>query len=352
MNPNEQTPASEPRPLRITALGGGHGLSASLGALRRVSDHLTAVVTVADDGGSSGRLRAAYDLLPPGDLRMALAALAGDSPRATLLRDTFQHRFPPGRDAHGAYAELTGHPVGNVLLAGLMLHTGDPVIALDTVAEMLELAPHTRVLPMAREPLDIAAQVHGLDDSHDLVTVRGQVEVATTRGQVVSVHLLPASPVACTEAVEAVESADALVLGPGSLFTSVLPHLLLPELRKAITASQATRVLVLNLVAQPGETDGFSPESHLEVLAALVPELSFDWVIAHNENARSFHGQDAGTRGTSANRAKRGLIGGLHAAADALGARVHLAPVARTDSPGVHDTTALADALRFVLENA
>jgi uncharacterized cofD-like protein len=351
-------PAAGPR---VVALGGGHGLAASLSALRLVTDHLTAVVTVADDGGSSGRLRASYDLLPPGDLRMALAALAGTSPAAELLRDTFQHRFPPGRDAHGAYAELAGHPVGNLLLAGLMLHTDDAVAALDTMARLLELGPQVRVLPMAREPLDIAAQVFGLDDSDDLVTVRGQVEVATTRGRVVSVHLLPANPVACAEAVEAVEQADAIVLGPGSLFTSVLPHLLLPELRKAITASAAKKVLVLNLVAQPGETDGFSPESHLEVLAALVPEVSFDWVIAGDEgvagtavpttlqNPSPDSDFSIADRTASTNGAKRGGIGGLHAAADALGARVHLAPVARTDSPGVHDTAALAAALHAVL---
>ena len=353
------------RPLRVVALGGGHGLSASLSALRLVTDHLTAVVTVADDGGSSGRLRAAYDLLPPGDLRMALTTLAADSPRAALLREVFQFRFPPGRDIHGAYAELTGHPVGNLLLAGLMLHTDDPIGALDTVGQLLGLPEHTRVLPMSREPLDIAAQVHGLDGTDALVTVRGQVEVATTRGRVLSVHLLPTNPAACPEAIEAIEGADAIVLGPGSLFTSVLPHLLLPGLRKAITASAATKVLVLNLVAQPGETDGFSPESHLEVIAALVPELTFDWVVAHAPEQRpsaddgpaeplvdrrdGSHFRRAGDQVVSEERVKRDLIGGLHAAADALGARVHLAPIARTDSPGVHDTAALAQALRSVL---
>jgi uncharacterized cofD-like protein len=362
--------AAPGRPLRVVALGGGHGLSASLSALRLVTDHLTAVVTVADDGGSSGRLRAAYDLLPPGDLRMALTTLAADTPQTTLLREVFQFRFPPGRDNHGAYAELTGHPVGNLLLAGLMLHTDDPIGALDTVGQLLGLPEHTRVLPMSREPLDIAAQVRGLeslDGTDSLVTVRGQVEVATTRGRVLSVHLLPANPPACPEAIAAVEQADAIVLGPGSLFTSVLPHLLLPELRKAITASAATRVLVLNLVAQPGETDGFSPESHLEVIGALVPELTFDWVVAHAPEQRPWfdevpgqapedrrdasHVRRAGDQVVSEERVKRGLIGDLHVAADALGARVHLAPIARTDSPGVHDTAALAQALRSVLVN-
>jgi len=341
------------RARRIVALGGGHGLSASLSALRDVTEFLTAVVTVADDGGSSGRLRAAYDdLLPPGDLRMALTALAGRSPRAQLLRDTFQRRFGAGRDV-SAGTELAGHPVGNLLLAGLMLETGDPVAALDAAGELLEVGPGVRVLPMAREPLDIAARVYGAAGDDDLITVRGQVEVATTSGRVVSVELVPPSPVACVEAVAAVEQADAIVLGPGSLFTSVLPHLLMPELRKAIAASSAMKVLILNLVAQPGETDGFSAESHLEVLGALIPELTFSWVIAHDGSTddRAFPGaaQRFSDPDRSTDGAKRGLIGDLHTAAESLGARVHLAPVARADSPGVHDTAALTEALRFVL---
>jgi uncharacterized cofD-like protein len=324
--------------LRAVALGGGHGLAASLQALRRLTDAVTAIVTVADDGGSSGRLRASYGMLPPGDLRMALAALAGSSPQASLLRDAFQHRFPAENVPHGGYAGLGGHPVGNLLLAGLLQHTQDPVLALETMGRLLELPESTRVLPMSTEPLDITAEVAGLAPGGGTVTVRGQVEVATTRGRVVTVQLLPPDPASCPEALAAIETADDLVLGPGSLFTSLLPHLLLPELRKAVTASAARRILVLNLMAQPGETDGFSPESHLEVLGALVPELSLDWVVA-----------DSGAVGY-AEQAKRGLMDGLHAAADALGARVHLASLTRDGSPGVHDTAALAGAIRSVVE--
>lgn len=329
----------------VVALGGGHGLSATLQAMRRVTDALTAVVTVADDGGSSGRLRAGYDLLPPGDLRMALAALAGDSPQARLLRDTFQHRFPAERPTRGGYAGLAGHPVGNLVLAGLLQVTDDPVAALEAAGRLLELPPRTRVLPMSTLPLDIAAEVGGLHPDGRTTTVRGQVEVATTRGRVITVDLLPPDPPACRPALEAVAAADALVLGPGSLFTSLLPHLLLPELRKAITAARATRILVLNLAAQPGETDGFSPESHLEVLGALVPELRLDWIVA-DETAVSGEAHHTGARTTGASR---DLIGGLHAAADMLGARVHLASLSRVASPGVHDPAALFRAFAEVL---
>jgi uncharacterized cofD-like protein len=306
-------------------------LAASLGALRQVTTELTAVVTVADDGGSSGRLRASYDLLPPGDLRMALAALAADTPHVRLLRDTLQHRFGPENGPDG-YGGLAGHAVGNLLLAGLMQRSADPVAALAAVARLLELPAGTSVLPMACEPLDIAAEVAGLGPGDALVTVRGQVEVATTRGRVIAVYLLPPDPEPCAQALTAIGQADALVLGPGSLFTSVLPHLLLPGLRKAVTAAPGRRVLVLNLIAQQGETAGFSPESHLEVLGALVPELGLDWVVA-----------DLSAVGGGGSE-----LGALRNAAQALGARVHLAPLARADHPGVHDADALAQALRTV----
>jgi uncharacterized cofD-like protein len=330
---------------RVVALGGGHGLSASLQALRQVTDALTAVVTVADDGGSSGRLRAGYDVLPPGDLRMALAALAGNSAQANLLRETVQHRFPAERPTHGGDAGLAGHAVGNLLLAGLFQVTGDPVAALDAAGRLLELPARTRVLPMSTTPLDIAAEVGGLRADGGTLTVRGQVEVATTVGRVLAVTLLPPDPPACPEAIAEIGAADALVLGPGSLFTSLLPHLLLPELRKAITAADATRILVLNLVAQPGETDGFTAESHLEVLGALVPELRLDWVIADRTATEGDPiSPDASTSGAS-----RGLMGGLHRAAEALGAQVHLASLSRAASPGVHDPAALARAFATVL---
>lgn len=321
---------------RVVALGGGHGLAASLLALRQVTDRLTAVVTVADDGGSSGRLRSAYGVLPPGDLRMALAALAGEAPAARLLRDTLQHRFPAGASP-AAEPGLAGHPVGNLLLAGLMQRTGDPVAALAAVAQLLELPPATRVLPMSCEPLDIAAEVGGLAPGGELVTVRGQVEVATTRGRVVAVHLLPPDPQPCPEALAALEEAEAVVLGPGSLFTSVLPHLLLPALRKAVTAAPGRRVLVLNLTPQRGETDGFSPESHLEVLGALVPELALDWVVADRSALAGWTGQ------------AQGRLSPLITAAETLGARVHLDDLARKGRPGVHDADSLARALRAVL---
>jgi uncharacterized cofD-like protein len=308
------------------ALGGGHGLAASLAALRQVTDRLTAVVTVADDGGSSGRLRAAYDLLPPGDLRMALAALAGTDSDSSRLRDMLQHRLPVGD------AGLAGHSVGNLLLAGLMQIGTDPVTALVTAGRMLGLAPGTQVLPMSTQPLDIEADVLGLDPAGPVV-VSGQVAVATTPGRVLTVRLVPAEAPACPEALTALTGADLVVLGPGSLFTSVLPHLIHPELGAAITASPALRVLVLNLTAQVGETEGFAPESHVEVLASHAPDLTIDVVVADVTAVLDRHG----------------LMGGLTAAAEDVGARLHLAPLARRDQRDQHDPTALAHAFEEIV---
>jgi uncharacterized cofD-like protein len=258
---------------RVVALGGGHGLAATLAALRHLTDRLTAVVTVADDGGSSGRLRREFGVLPPGDLRMALSALCDDGEWGRLWRDVLQHRFASAGALHG-------HAMGNLLILSLWELLGDTVEGLDWVARLL--GARGRVLPMAAVPLDIEASVLGVDpdDPAALTTVRGQVAVATTPGRVAGLHLMPQDPPACAEAVAAVRAADWVVLGPGSWFTSVLPHLLVPELSDALRETEGRRCVTLNLGPQPGETEGFSPETHLEVLAAHAPHLQVDAVLA------------------------------------------------------------------------
>ena len=308
---------------RVVALGGGHGLAASLAALRRLTPYVTAVVTVADDGGSSGRLRRELGVLPPGDLRMALAALAGDDDWGRTWAGLLQHRF-------GGTGALAGHPVGNLMLAGLAETLGDPVVALDTVARMVGAVG--RVLPMSPLPLEIAADVAGLDDTDParVCRIRGQVAVASTVGQVMAVSLVPPDPPACAEAVRAVLDAELVVLGPGSWFTSVLPHLLVPDLLAALAGTAARRVVALNLAAQPGETAGFSPQQHLEVLAAHAPGLRVDAVVAD----------------TDAVSDPRGLMSGV----SALGARLVLAPVAAGDGTPRHDPPRLAEAYRQVLD--
>ena len=257
----------------VVALGGGHGLFASLSALRRVTDRLTAIVTVADDGGSSGRLRRELGVLPPGDLRMALAALCGDDEWGSTWSEVVQHRFL-------SQGELHGHAVGNLLIVALWELLDDPVAGLDWMGRLLRAKG--RVLPMASVPLDIVAEVRGADPAapEAISKVRGQVACAKTPGKVLSVSLIPEDPPAGPEALRAVEEADWIIFGPGSWFTSVLPHLKVPELARALVRTKAKRLVALNLAPQPGENDDFSPQTHLEVLRAHAPELKVDVVLA------------------------------------------------------------------------
>lgn len=306
---------------RVVALGGGHGLAASLSALRRVTDRLTAVVTVADDGGSSGRLRRELGVLPPGDLRMALAALCGDDDWGSTWSRVVQHRF----SSHG---ELHQHSVGNLLIVALWELLGDSVEGLDWVARLL--GAKGRVLPMSVVPLDIEAVVrHPAGGSP--TSVHGQVAVATTTGSVEHVSLVPENPPACPQAVAAVREADWVVLGPGSWFTSVIPHLLVPELAAALTQTRARRLVALNLAPQPGETAGFSPEAHLEVLSGHAPGLRLDVVLADPKTVPD--------------------VVALEQAAAGFGARVVLAPVGQADGSPRHDPALLAAAYRDVLTN-
>jgi uncharacterized cofD-like protein len=302
---------------RAVALGGGHGLAASLSALRQVTGDLTAIVTVADDGGSSGRLRRDYGVLPPGDLRMALAALCRDDEWGTTWSKVVQHRF-------GGDHELAGHAVGNLLIVALWDLLGDTVAGLEWVGRLLGTGG--RVLPMAAVPLDIVAEVVGADPDRpdEISTVCGQAECASTPGQVRSITLLPPDPPAVPEAVRAVLDAQWVVFGPGSWFTSVLPHLLVPELASALHVTTARRLVVLNLAPQPGETEGFSPHKHLEVLAGHAPALSVDVVLADTKAA-----------GT-------GNLADLEKAAAMLGARLVTADVAAADGTPRHDPRLLA----------
>lgn len=318
------TPAA-PRPIgSLVALGGGHGLSATLRAGRLVADRVTAVVTVADDGGSSGRLRRELGILPPGDLRMALCALAEDDDEHDRLTRLFQHRY-------GGTGALAGHAVGNLVFAGLWELLGDPLEALEAVGSILGV--QGTVLPMSPVALDIAAEVVGLESDPRVVrTIVGQVAVATTPGSVRRVRLIPANPPVADGVVEAVEGADMIVLGPGSWFTSVIPNMLVPEIAYALAHTSAQKVLVLNLAPQPGETAGFSAEQHLHVLRQHAPNVDIDVILVDSRMQLS---------GTELEHLERAAAG--------LGAHVMTAKVARTGADGtmspVHDPALLAAAL-------
>ncbi len=258
---------------RVVALGGGHGLAASLTALRQVTRDLTAVVTVADDGGSSGRLREEFGVLPPGDLRMALAALCDEDLWGETWAKVLQHRF-------ASEGELDGHSTGNLLIVTVWDLLGDHVKGLDLVGQLL--GARGRVLPMALDPLVITATVQGADPAKpdEVTLVEGQVEVATTGGRLLEVGIQPQHPTPCPQALAAIAEADWVVLGPGSWYTSVIPHVLVPELREALCATPARVLVNLNLQAQEGETEGLSPADHYRVLLAHAPGLKVDTVLA------------------------------------------------------------------------
>jgi uncharacterized cofD-like protein len=278
------------------ALGGGHGLSVSLGALRQLGVEPTAVVTMADDGGSSGRLRRDLGLPPPGDLRMALLALA--APTAEI-RELFGYRFERG--------DLAGHNLGNLILASLTDLRGGFLEALEVASRWLGVLG--RVWPSTLVPVRLFGSVEGQ-------AVEGQVAIRDAWGRVDRVWLEPPGAQALPEAVAAVREADLVLLGPGSIFTSVIPNLLVPELGEAVAAASDRVVYLCNLEPQPGETSGFSPEAHLAALLDHCPGPDNPTAMARETAAFSD-----------------------------LGARVLHADVADPACPGRHDPVRLAAAL-------
>ena len=302
----------------VVALGGGHGLFASLRALRHVSDRLTAVVTVADDGGSSGRLRDELGCLPPGDLRMALAALTDDSDWGRTWEAVLQHRFATD-------GPLDRHAVGNLLITALWEILGDTVTGLDWVGRLL--GARGRVLPMASVPLVVEADVR--DDGGELTTVVGQINVATAEGRIEQLRLEPHDPPACEEAVDAVRTAEWVVLGPGSWYSSVLVHLLVPTLAAALHETPARRCLTLNLVPD-SETSGHTAVDLLEALHHHAPDLRIDVVLADPSSVD--------------------VVADLELAAAALGARLVMRQVAKGAGSAGHDTLRLAAAYRDIFD--
>lgn len=246
--------------MHVVAIGGGHGLSRTLLGLKAVADEVTAVVTVADDGGSSGRLRRDLGVAPPGDLRMALWALANNRQLADLL----QYRWDRG--------ELIGHALGNLIIVAMAdLYGADLVTALDRLGAELDI--RGAVLPCTTTPLVLHASRDGLH-------VTGQVQIAKG-GTPERIWIEPERPTPTPRALAAIADADLVVLGPGSLYTSILPNLLVPEVAEALHDSSAPLVLVGNIREQPGETEGMTLAEHVDAIAEHVPGLRLDAVVAH-----------------------------------------------------------------------
>ena len=309
---------------RVVCLGGGHGLAATLAAVRKLTSEITAIVTVADNGGSSGRLRQEFPIFPPGDLRMALAALCADDEWGRSWADILQYRFT----SDGA---LNGHAVGNLLLAALWDRDEDPVVGLDRVAALLKVVG--RVLPMAATPLDIEAT---FENAGVLQKVQGQVQVATAAGKLKSLHLVPDNPTALPVALKAIEQADWITVGPGSWFSSVLPHLLVDEQRKALSQSQAKRIIILNLdshtAAQADEFAGNTPVEHLEMLHKYAPEMKIDHVLI--DEAELEDGQR------------------LQLLVESFGGNLHVADLRQFPGSLHHDVKKLISALSHIMDKS
>lgn len=258
---------------KVVAIGGGHGLNTLLRGLKEYTDNITAVVTVADDGGSSGRLRRDLGMLPPGDFRNCMAALSDDE---GLLSQLFQYRF-------GSDTDLDGHSFGNLYLTAMTAITGSFEGALEESGKVLTM--RGRVMPSTLAQVVLSAEVLAADGSApaDRVTiVRGESNIGATGGRIQRVYLEPENPPAYPGAIRAILDADLIVIGPGSLYTSVLPNLLVPDLAQAIAGAQAVKVYVCNVATQAGETAGYSLTDHVSALRDHIGRELFSTVLAND----------------------------------------------------------------------
>ncbi|MGZ5435989.1 MAG: gluconeogenesis factor YvcK family protein [Pyrinomonadaceae bacterium] len=269
------------RGLRLVAIGGGTGLSTLLSGLKKFVgpqkeevwlESLSAIVTVSDDGGSSGRLRDELQMLPPGDIRNCMIALSEDS---NLLSRLFRHRF-------GGSGDLAGHSFGNLFLAALADVTGDFVEAVRLSSEVLASKGH--IFPATTTDVRLVAE---LEDGR---TVHGETQITAAKSEIRSLRLEPDHCEPLPGALAAIRAADVITLGPGSLYTSLLPNLLVSEVPNAIAESPGTQIFVTNLMTQPGETDGFDAQKHLATVKKYAPQIQFDYVLL---NDRSITGHQA-----------------------------------------------------------
>lgn len=258
---------------KLVAIGGGTGLSTLLAGLKRLVgkteepmwiESLSAIVTVSDDGGSSGRLRDELQMLPPGDIRNCMIALSEDS---SLLSRLFRHRFR-------GEGELGGHSFGNLFLAALTEVTGDFTEAIRLSSEVLASKGH--IFPATISDVRLAAELE------DGSIVRGETQISASKVPIRRLRLEPEQCLPLPEALKAIRAADVITVGPGSLYTSILPNLLVANVARAIGQTRATKIFINNLMTQPGETDGYNARKHLETIKEYAPEIHFDYVIVNN----------------------------------------------------------------------
>lgn len=250
----------------VTVIGGGTGLSVLLRGIKSVTGNITAIVTVADDGGSSGRLREDFDMIPPGDLRNCLVALADTEP---LMEKLFQHRF-------GGNGDLAGHNFGNLFIAAMTEVLGDVEKALKESSKVL--AVRGRVLPATIQKVKLWARMK------DGSVVEGESKIPLTKKGIDRVYLQPEDIMPVESALEAIRDADAVILGPGSLYTSVLPNLLIKGMADTLRQSQAVKIYICNVMTQPGETDGYSASDHVKAIFDHVGPGVIDYVVVNTHH--------------------------------------------------------------------
>lgn len=320
---------------RVVAIGGGHGLSALLRGLKQHTSNITAIVTVADDGGSSGRLRRELGVLPPGDFRMCIAALASED---SLVAQLFQYRFGSGEG-------LSGHSFGNLFIAALAELTGSFEKALLESSKVL--VTRGRIVPSTLKDVTLCAELRepAIEQAGSPINgnapalVRGESSIGKAGYPIERVWLEPNDPPAYPEAVRAILEADLIVMGPGSLFTSVMPNLLVPGIAQALKQAKALRVYVANVATERGETDGFSLSDHVAAIERHIGRGLIDVVIANNRIDADFHPP----QGVDIIQPEPALRNS--------GARVVQADVADDEYPWRHDSLKLAAAVLKLLDH-
>lgn len=309
---------------RVVALGGGHGLSTLLRGLKHLTTNLTAIVTVADDGGSSGRLRRSLGILPPGDIRNCLAALSDEE---DLLSQLFQYRFAQGGDAG-----VEGHSFGNLFISALTGITGSFEGAVTASGRVLAVSG--RVYPSTLQDVTLVADMI-LPHTTGEIRIAGESQIPETTGRVRHVWLEPNSPSPYPKAVQAILAADLIVIGPGSLYTSILPNLLVPDITAAIRAARGVKIYVCNVATQPGETQGYSVGDHLRALEDHVGKDLFDIILCNRQMDAPL---PAGIEWVWAEEALKAQY------------RLHFADVVDDDYPWRHDSEKLAQTIVEILQ--
>lgn len=304
----------------ITVIGGGTGLSVLLRGMKYITNNCTAVVTTADDGGSSGRLRQDLGIIPPGDLRNCLVALADTEP---LMEKVMQYRFKGN-------SSLAGHNLGNLFIAAMADVEGSMEEGLQATSDILKV--RGKVMPATLEDIKLAAQMT------DGTIVFGESEIPRAKKKIQKLNIVPSDARATRGAIEAICKADILILGPGSLYTSVLPNLVVNEIKEAILASKAVKIYVCNVMTQPGETDGYGAADHVKALIDHVGTPFLDYVIVNNQMASASQLNQYKEKGAEPVTPDIEKI-------EALGIKVVLARLINNTDLVRHNPTALAEAI-------